>query len=99
MVRKSIRQTFEQVLPRIERHARVHFRTVRCPHRREDLVAEALALSWKWWVRLKRRGKTPEDFVSALATFAARAAWSGRRLCGQERAQDVLSARAQRLHS
>ena len=34
----------------------------------------------------------------ALASYAARAVWSGRRLCGQLPAQDVLSEAAQRRH-
>ncbi len=92
------RRAFERALPRIERHARVAFRDVRCPDTRSDLAAEAVALSWTWWLRLRRRGKRPDRFVSAIATYAARAARSGRRLCGQERARDVLSPRAQRRH-
>jgi hypothetical protein len=58
-----------------------------------------MALAWKWLIRLHERGKDAALFPSALATFAARAVASGRRLCGQERAKDVLSPRAQRRHS
>ena len=54
------------------------------------------ALSWRWFVRLVRRGKDVTQFVSALATYAARAISSGRRVCGRERARDVMSASAQR---
>jgi hypothetical protein len=36
--------------------------------------------------------------VSALAGYAVRAVRSGRRLCGQERARDVLSPLAQQRH-
>src|SRR5262249_44727046 len=43
-----------------------------------------------------RRGRDAALFPSALATFAARAVANGRRLCGQERANDVLSPRSQR---
>ena len=92
------RREFEHALPRIERYARVAFRDVRCPDKRSDLVAEAVALSWKWWLRLRQRGKRPARFVHAIATFAARAARSGRRLCGQERARDVLSPLARHRH-
>lgn len=96
----SIRRQFEQVLPRIRTHASVVFRSVVCPHKREDLIAEAVALSWKWFLRLKRSGKkNPLTFISAIATYAARAVRSGRRLCGQERAKDVLSPLAQQRHS
>jgi len=45
-------------------------------------------------IRLRKKGKNPNRFVSAIATFAAKAARSGRRLCGQEKAKDALSPRA-----
>jgi hypothetical protein len=87
------------VLPRVERHGRVYFRHVKCPDRKEELLAELRGLAWKWYVRLVRRGKNVLGFVSALATYAARAVNSGRRVCGHERKKEVLSPVAQRLHS
>jgi hypothetical protein len=87
-----------QVLPRVERHGKIYFRHVKCPDRKEELLAELRGLAWKWYVRLVRRGKQVLDFVSALATYAARAVNSGRRVCGHERKRDVLSPLAQRLH-
>jgi hypothetical protein len=87
----ALHRGFLAILARIELHARIYFRAVKCPHRKDDAVAETIALSWKWYVRLVERGKEPTRFPSALATYAARAVKSGRRLCGQERAEDVLS--------
>lgn len=92
------RLAFERVLPRIRTHAVIVFREIPCPHRKEDLIAETLALAWWWWLRLCRRGKRPQQFVSAIATFAAKAARNGRRVCGTERSKDVLSPLAQRHH-
>jgi hypothetical protein len=93
---ESIRREFVRVLPRIETHAAIVFRAVRCPATRADYIAESVALSWKWFRRLRLAGgKDPREFVSALATFAARAARNGRRLCGQDRAGEVLSPQAQ----
>ena len=89
---------FLAALPRIAAHARLAFRHVRCPDTRADLEAEAVALAWVWFDRLHRRGRRPDGLVSAIATFAARAARSGRRVCGQERAKDALSPTAQRRH-
>jgi hypothetical protein len=89
---------FLAVMPRIETHARISFRHLKCPHQREEAVAECLALTWAWFVRLVRRGKNPEAFISVLADFAARAVSSGRRLCGQEKVNEVLSPVAQRRH-
>jgi hypothetical protein len=40
----------------------------------------------------------PERFPTALASYAGRAVRSGRRLCGQSPAKDVLSPFAQRRH-
>ena len=94
----ALHARFLAILPRIEQHGRVYFRHVRCPHAKEELLAELRGMSWKWFVRLVRRGKDVLQFVSALATFAARAVHSGRRVCGHERAKDVMSPVAQKRH-
>jgi hypothetical protein len=88
---------FLVLLPRIELHARIYFRFL-LPDRKEEAVAETIALAWRWFVRLAERGKDATRFVSALASYAARAVLSGRRLCGQLPARDVLSEVAQRRH-
>jgi DNA-directed RNA polymerase specialized sigma24 family protein len=85
-----------KVMPAVERHARIYFRHVKCPQRKADLIAEAVGLAWKWFVRLAERGKDGTLFPTAIADFAALAANSGRRVCGQEKAKDVLSRVAQR---
>jgi hypothetical protein len=87
---------FLVLLPRIERHGRICFRSLKCPHRKAEALAEVVALAWKWFVQLTRRGQDAAAFGSALATYAARAVQSGRRLCGQEKSKDVLSPLAQR---
>jgi hypothetical protein len=93
----SLGARFLMMLPRVELHARIYFRFL--PHdRKEEAVAETIALAWRWFVTLVERGKDATQFVSALASFAARAVLSGRRLCGQLPAKDVLSEVAQRRH-
>jgi hypothetical protein len=87
---------FLALLPRLELHARITFRGLRCPGLREDAVQEVLALCWQWFLRLCERGKDAAAFASALAGYAAQAVRSGRRLCGTERAREVLSPVAQR---
>ena len=89
---------FLAILPRIERHGSVYFRHVKNAGLKEEFIAEMVALSWKWCVRLSRRGKDVTRFPSAIATFAAKAVRSGRRVCGQEKGKDVLSPLAQRRH-
>jgi hypothetical protein len=86
---------FLSILPRIVTHGRVYFRHLRRADR-EEAVQETVALSWKWFVRLAGRGKDASRFPSALASYAARAVRSGRRVCGQERGRDALSPLAQR---
>ena len=96
-VSQHLQETFlGSVLPRIEAHGRLYFRHVRCLHRKQEMVAEMAALSWRWFVRLVRRGKDVLKFVGRLAVYAARAISSGRRVCGRERARDPMSASAQR---
>jgi hypothetical protein len=92
----QIQEDFLAILPRIEAHGQICFRDERCPGKKADCLAEMTALSWKWFLRLVRRGKDPSNFISALATFAAKAVKSGRRVCGQEKAKDVLSSVAQK---
>jgi hypothetical protein len=89
---------FLALVPRIETHAGICFRGVRCPVTREDRVAECVALAWKWFLRLAEQGKDVFAFPMAFAALVARAVKCGRRLCGQERARDALSLLAQQRH-
>ena len=91
----ALQQAFLMILPRLKEHGRIYFRDLRNSERREEAVSEMLAIAWSWFVRLAQRGKDAALFPSVLATYAARAVRSGRRLCGQEKAKDVLSPRAQ----
>ena len=94
----ALHAAFLALLPRIERHARIAFRHLGCPQSRDDAVGEAVALAWRSYLRLLERGKDPAQFVSRFAGYAARAVRRGRRVCGQEAGQEVLSPRAQALH-
>jgi hypothetical protein len=86
---------FLTFLPRIEAHARIYFRGIRCADMRADRIAETIALAWKWFLKLEKRGKDATQFVSAIATFAAKAVKCGRRLAGMERAKDVMNCHTQ----
>jgi hypothetical protein len=95
----QLQATFLTIQPRIVTHARISFRGERCQARKDDLVAETVAMAWQWFLRLADRGKDARQFPSVLASYAVRAVRSGRRLTGQLRAKDALSERAQRLHA
>jgi hypothetical protein len=94
----QLQEAFLAIQPRLLLHARIVFRHVRCPQQRADHIAEVIGLCWKWFIALARRGKDARQFVNALATYAARAVRSGRRVCGQERSRDVLSRLARQRH-
>lgn len=94
----EIRTSFLAHLPRIRACVRYALRHVACLEARDDLVCEALALAWRHFVALARRGKEPEAFVTTLARRCAQAVRSGRRLAGCERARDVLSPVARVRH-
>ena len=91
----ALHTRFLSILPRIETHAKIYFRHVACREKRADFVAETVALAWRWFQRLAERGKDATKFASTLASYAARAVKSGRRVCGQLSPKDVLSERAQ----
>jgi hypothetical protein len=95
---KSLQARFLVLLPRIESQARIYFRGIRCRTKKADCVAEVVAICWKWFCRLARRGKDATQFVGALAALAARAIWSGRRAHRSESTADVMSSVAQRRH-
>jgi hypothetical protein len=90
---------FLAILPRIETHARIRFRYLRCPGRRDDAIAEVIAVCWKWFLRLDEQDKDIDGFVTAFADYAVRHVRSGRRLCGQVKSRDVCSPTAQRQHA
>lgn len=88
---------FQSILDKIEKHARISFRDIKCPSKKADRIAEVVALAWAWFQRLMKRNKDATAFPMVLADFAVRHVRSGRRLCGQEKPNDVMSPRAQRL--
>jgi hypothetical protein len=94
----SVTAVFLAQLPRFEAHARFAFRRVSCPHARADRGAETVALAWRHFAALSRRGKKPEQFVTTLALRCSQAVKAGRRLSGCETGQDVLSPVARVRH-
>lgn len=85
------------VLPRVQAHAGVVFRD-RTAGDKAEMTADAVALAWKWFVRLKERGKDVSRFPTRIATLVCRAVSCGRRVTRTESAKDVLSKRAQQRH-
>jgi len=55
----QLQASFLAIHPRIETHARIYFRQVRSADEKAERIAEAIALAWKWFVRLAQRGNLP----------------------------------------
>jgi hypothetical protein len=94
----ELHTAFLTILPRIELHGRCFFRHKKAD-KRDEAIAEMVALAWKSFVNCARNGKDATTFPMALARYAAQAVHNGRRLCGQEKIKDVLSPRAQQQHN
>ena len=94
----DLQARFLQIRDRIETHARIYFRNVKCWFKKADLIAETIALSWKWFRRLAQKGRDATEFASTLASYAARAVRCGRRVKGQIKAKDALNEQAQQRH-
>jgi hypothetical protein len=88
---------FLLIMPLIERHGRVYFRHLKA-EAKEEALCEMVALCWAWYLRLMQRGKDATQFPTVLADYAAKAVRCGRRLCGHEKAKDVLSPVARHRH-
>ena len=95
---RRLQAQFLALLPKLQTHAQIIFRDIACPDKKADLICETTALAWKWYLRLAARGKDVMQFPMVFIYLVGRAVRSGRRLCGHERAKDVLSPVAQRCH-
>ena len=93
--RAALQAHFLTIQPRIETHARIFFRGIRCFHEKADRIAETVALAWKWFKRMAKRGKDATQFPSVLATYAAKTVKAGRRIAGQLKTKDVMNERTQ----
>ena len=89
---------FLSFLPRIQAHAEFVFRDIKCLAKRQDWIAEAVALAWRWYAELEQRGRDAAKFISAIAAIAVKAVKCTRRVAGMERAKDAMNHLAQRQH-
>jgi hypothetical protein len=65
-----LQQHFLAILPRIELHAHVYFRHLKCPGKKQGAVAETVAVAWNGFLRATAKGKVVGVFVRALAGYA-----------------------------
>jgi hypothetical protein len=87
---------FLTLVPAIERHAQVVFRS-HAPAEREEATAVAVAAAFVGYVRLAAQGQNPaRDFASALVTYAVLHAKSGRQIGSRTSTTDAMSPLARR---
>ena len=86
---------FLEMLPSIQRHARISFRHLDA-EAREELVQEVIANSLVAFLRLFSLGKAELAYPSVLARYGVAQAREGRRVGGHLNANDVMSHYAQR---
>ena len=90
-------QDFVRILPAIQTHASIRFRKLP-PQRKEDAVAESVAVAAVNYQRLAAAGRLNRAYVSSLAGFSVRHAAQDRRIGGRQSSGDVLSPLAQKKH-
>lgn len=91
----DVQARFLEILPPIERQARIAFRNLRGAER-EERIAEVTALAYCMFHRLAVRGMLDMAYPTALARYAIRQTWAGRGAGVQLNVHDVTSAYCQR---
>ena len=94
----ELQNAFLLLLPKIQTHAQISFRHLPCADQRTDRMAEAVALAWKWFVRLHELGKDVNQFPMVFVYLVVKSVRCGRRLAGKEKAQEALSWVAHQRH-
>ena len=75
---------FSPSSPKLKCAHHIAFAYCKCANQKADKTAEAIALAWKWFVKLQERGKNAATFPGVFAILVARAVASGRRIAGGE---------------
>jgi len=91
----GLHHAFLELLPRLQTHAEISFRHVRCPQARAEKIAEAVALAWRWFLRLKEQGRDVNQFIVTFCRLVVRAVRSGRKITSMHKSKDVLNELAQ----
>ena len=85
---ERLQQDFVRLLPDIERYAKQVFRRCR-PTDRDELVSEAVARMWLFFVRLSAQGKDPRRVFRPLLRFSVMAVKDGRRVGGRRNCKEL----------
>lgn len=88
---------FVHMLPKIERHARIAFRSLKGDNR-DEAVQEAVCNACRAFARLSEQGRAEAATWSSLARFAIRQVRDGRRVGSSQNVRDVCSVHCKRRH-
>jgi hypothetical protein len=92
----DLHDQFLDLLPKIEIHARIYFRGIKCADQRADKIRETVAMAWKEYCHLVAHGKDVSQFPMVFISLVARGVKCGRRLAGADKAKDVMNPHTQR---
>jgi hypothetical protein len=93
----AINDGFLEFKPIVERHASFVFRRFPATEK-DEAIAEAIAVAFKSFVRLVRRGKNPIQFPTVLAQRAAHHVLDGRRIGSRCHNRDVFALAKKSRH-
>jgi DNA-binding NarL/FixJ family response regulator len=92
-----VHEHFLAVLPKLQRHAKIHCR-YGDPHRRDDDVAEAIATAYVNCHSLVSRGRAEQVHTSGFITYSVQAVKNGRHVGSAMASKDVMSQRGRYRH-
>jgi hypothetical protein len=87
---RTWQRQFEEALPRINKVISFRLRHLR-GEKKEEESAEALALTWQYYLRKRERGDDPMPFITKIAEYGARHVNRGGRLAGHQTTKDAMS--------
>jgi hypothetical protein len=94
MTLDMVKDVFVQRLPTLQKMARISFRHLSSPEAREESVTNAIALAWKGFHSLARKGREQEPgILDSVMRFSIRQTRAGRLPQGCPRKRDVLAPR------
>ena len=93
----DVGQSFEAMMPQIQKVASYEFRTA-LPWRRTELIHQTISKAFEMFARLVAAGKAALAYPSVLARYAVRQVRAGRQTGCRQNSRDVMSSVAQRRH-
>lgn len=92
----TIQTHFAQQLAALQRFARFHFRGYP-PEARQEMIANVVALAWKFFHSLYRKGRADEPgILNSCLRYAIKQVHCGRKVEGKNRSKDILDYRRSR---